>query len=247
MKQIPTILILQFFRWFEKTAILEGKVYGLLNRKTLFIWSAASGSCLNCLEISESPPGMAESNLSCNFLSAGLGLVATIHVDPSTVNVFRSDDDALTSVSQINMAQIMGSPVKVQTQRRKSLSTKLVARELTLGRVSSTQGLAISSLKIMCVCNKTTYSRLDKLSPEPQMMQPYPRKLYRSPLGHFLLRISSDPRLIAPNFNFQVCDVFFNTNCFMVRTANSAIPQFHLSIFPLPIKVRLAVSLEFEP
>jgi hypothetical protein len=90
---------------------------------------------------------MAESNLSCNFLTVSFGLVATIHVDPSTVNVIKNDDDTQTSLTQINMGQIMGAPVKV-------------------------------------------------------------------------------------------CDVFFNANCLLVRTANSQIPQFHVSIFPLPIKVR---------
>ena len=101
-------------RWFEKTEVLDAKVYGLLNRKTLFIWSVESGLCLNRLEISESPPGMAESNFSCNFLTANFGIVATIHVDPSSVNIFKSSyDDDIMMLTQVNMAQILGTPVKV--------------------------------------------------------------------------------------------------------------------------------------
>ena len=50
-------------RWFEKTEVFCGKVYGLLNRRTLFVWSSESGDCLGKLDISDSPPGMGESNL----------------------------------------------------------------------------------------------------------------------------------------------------------------------------------------
>jgi len=56
------------FRWFEKTEVSKGKVYGLLNRRTLFVWDSEVGDCLRRLDISESPPGMGESNLVRTFL-----------------------------------------------------------------------------------------------------------------------------------------------------------------------------------
>ncbi len=102
------------YRWFEKTEVSDGKVYGLLNRRTLFVWSAESGMCLGRLDISESPPGMAESNLSCNFLTIGVGMVSTIHLDPSSVNFFKTEDEARSVMTPINMGQIMGVPVKVR-------------------------------------------------------------------------------------------------------------------------------------
>lgn len=56
------------YRWFEKTEVSKGKVYGLLNRRTLFVWDSEVGDCLRRLDISESPPGMGESNLVRIFL-----------------------------------------------------------------------------------------------------------------------------------------------------------------------------------
>ena len=50
---------------------------------------------------------------TCNFLTVGFGLVATINLDPSSVNLFKVEEDAKLALSPISMAQIMGVPVKV--------------------------------------------------------------------------------------------------------------------------------------
>lgn len=91
----------------------------MLNRRTLFIWEAESGSCLGRLEISDAPPGMADSNLSFNFLTASRfgnnKMIATSHRDTSCVNLFSAETDAAASLPTINMEELMGVPVKVLT------------------------------------------------------------------------------------------------------------------------------------
>eukprot|EP00095_Tigriopus_kingsejongensis_P010451 maker-scaffold918_size81203-snap-gene-0.18 protein:Tk10451 transcript:maker-scaffold918_size81203-snap-gene-0.18-mRNA-1 annotation:"general transcription factor ii-i repeat domain-containing protein 2-like" len=74
------------FRWFEKTAVQSGKVYALLNRRSMFIWNADSGECLVEVDLSDARPG--EKHSGFVFLSVSKSLVSTIHQSGSALNSF---------------------------------------------------------------------------------------------------------------------------------------------------------------
>eukprot|EP00094_Tigriopus_californicus_P013019 TCALIF_12589-PA protein Name:"Protein of unknown function" AED:0.24 eAED:0.24 QI:0/0.33/0/0.75/1/1/4/0/453 len=74
------------FRWFEKTAVKQDRVYALLNRRSMFIWDANSGACLSEVSLSNARPG--EKNPGFLFLGVSKSLVATIHDSNSSVGIF---------------------------------------------------------------------------------------------------------------------------------------------------------------
>lgn len=78
------------YRYFERTAVSNGEVFGLLNRRCLFIWRADTGFCLRRLELTGVQPyGQEEVPFTLPpFLAVSETLVVTIHKDPCIVNVF---------------------------------------------------------------------------------------------------------------------------------------------------------------
>ncbi len=93
------------FRWFEKTAVREGLVYGLLNRRCLFVWNADTSACLNKVELTDSVPGDAEPAVNFTFVSVGQGLVATIHRNLSAVTLLTEDGGAEAAVLEVPAQQ----------------------------------------------------------------------------------------------------------------------------------------------
>ena len=50
----------------------HGKVYGLLNRKSLLMWDAETGESLKELSLTNASPGDAEPAITFNFLTVSL-------------------------------------------------------------------------------------------------------------------------------------------------------------------------------
>ena len=84
------------YRWFEKTDVRNGFVYGLLNRRCLIIWDAETSKCLQNLELTDSAPGDNEPALSFTFLTVSDTLVATINILPGKASIFDSKGNAVT-------------------------------------------------------------------------------------------------------------------------------------------------------
>lgn len=92
------------FRWFEKTSVRDGLVYGLLNRRCLFVWNAETTVCLSRTELTDAVPGDAEPALNFTFLSVGDGLVATIHKNLAAVTLLTPTGKEEVAVVEVSAA-----------------------------------------------------------------------------------------------------------------------------------------------
>lgn len=81
------------FRWFEKVAVSQGLVYGLLNRRCLLVWDAESGLAKFRVDLAESPPGLSEPKTTFSYLGVYKNLVATICKNISSQIVYQIDPE----------------------------------------------------------------------------------------------------------------------------------------------------------
>lgn len=101
------------YRRFEKTEVYEGKVFGMLSRRSLFIWDATNGAEIRKLDLSESPPGGQELSQVYNFLKVGYGIAATIHSEPSCINILSMESPVHQPPIVLDLNMFTGGLVKV--------------------------------------------------------------------------------------------------------------------------------------
>ena len=108
------------FRWFEKVAISEGRVFALLNRRCLFAWNAESGEHLLRLDLTELAPGLNDAPPSFMYLTVYKNMFATIHQNPCCQAVYEIVEDnskvnAILLDMDLNCLKLaMGSPADMR-------------------------------------------------------------------------------------------------------------------------------------
>lgn len=102
--------------WFEKVAVSQGRVFGLLNRRCLFAWNADTGDHLLRLDLTELAPGLSDANPHFMYLTVYKNMFATIHQSPSCQAVYEIVEDnskvnAIMLDMDMNYLKLnMGSP-----------------------------------------------------------------------------------------------------------------------------------------
>ncbi len=89
---LPTMAFCPF-RFFEKVAVSKGRVFGLLNRRCLFIWQAESGKVLYRIDLTDAAPGQPEPRPTFNYLSVHKDTFATINSNPGSQVIYSFSSD----------------------------------------------------------------------------------------------------------------------------------------------------------
>ena len=73
------------FRWFQKSAVRDNLIYGLLNRFRLICWDGRDGQTMFSLDLTNTSPGDNEETFS--WLEVGPEIVLTVHQEKFSVSV----------------------------------------------------------------------------------------------------------------------------------------------------------------
>eukprot|EP00092_Neocalanus_flemingeri_P059030 GFUD01070459.1.p1 GENE.GFUD01070459.1~~GFUD01070459.1.p1 ORF type:complete len:547 (+),score=144.18 GFUD01070459.1:118-1758(+) len=76
------------FRWFQKSAVKDDMIYGLLNRFRLIGWDGGDGQVIFSLDLTNSSPGDNEETYS--WLEVGPDILLTVHQDKFVVSILSS-------------------------------------------------------------------------------------------------------------------------------------------------------------
>jgi len=87
------------FRWFQKSAVKDDLVYGLLNRFRLICWNGVDGQTVFSLDLTNSSPGDNEETFS--WLEVGRDIVLTVHQDKFVVTVLSSGGRILGKICPV--------------------------------------------------------------------------------------------------------------------------------------------------
>jgi len=87
------------FRWFQKSAVKDDMIYGLLNRFRLIGWDGRDGQVVFSIDLTNTSPGDNEETFS--WLEVGPDIVLTVHQDKFVVSVLSSNGKILGKICPV--------------------------------------------------------------------------------------------------------------------------------------------------